>query len=61
MNNNKIIISLPLLLAALLSAASIITPMIVAYGQDFLIGSPDDPVLTQEESEAQMQRELEVE
>jgi hypothetical protein len=51
--NNKIIISLPLL-ATILAAAAASTITTVAYGQDWLIGSPDAPALnsTQSESEA---------
>ena len=52
------------LLSLVIIAAGAAAPIVqqqIAYGQDFLIGSPDDPVVTLEKSEERREIELEAE
>jgi hypothetical protein len=56
----KLIISFPAVLATILTI-TVSSATTVAYGQDFLIGSPDDPVLNSTESQELIARNIEAE
>jgi hypothetical protein len=55
--NNKMIISLPLL--ATISLAAVVATPLVAYGQDFLIGDVNDPVLNSAEHQERIDQRQE--